>query len=107
MIYLDSAATTFQKPPEVAKAVLDAMARCANPGRGGYREAMEAAEILYGCREQFANFFQCEPEQVVFTGSTTHGLNLAIKSVIKPGDRVVVSGFEHQCGNAAADGAGR
>ena len=95
MIYLDSAATSFQKPPEVAKAVLDAMARCASPGRGGYREAMEAAGLLYRCRERFAVFFECEPEQVVFTGSATHSLNLAIKSLVKPGDRVVVSGFEH------------
>ena len=35
------------------------------------------------------------PEQVVFTSSATHGLNFAIKSLVNPGDRVVVSGFEH------------
>lgn len=95
MIYLDSAATSFQKPPEVRAAMLRAMERCASPGRGGYREAMEAAETVYRCRERFADFFSCEPEQVAFTSSATHSLNIAIKSLVGPGDRVVVSAFEH------------
>ena len=34
MIYLDSAATSLQKPPEVARAVVRAMQSCASPGRG-------------------------------------------------------------------------
>ena len=44
MIYLDYGATSFRKPPQVRKAVLEAMTRCANPGRGGYGAAMEAAK---------------------------------------------------------------
>ena len=43
MIYLDNGATSFHKPPQVRRAVLRAMDRCANPGRGGYGAAMEAA----------------------------------------------------------------
>ena len=35
------------------------------------------------------------PEQVVLTTSCTHGLNIAIKSLVKPGGKVVISGFEH------------
>ena len=95
MIYLDSAATSFQKPPEVAAAMLDALRRCASPGRGGYGAAMAAAETVYRCRERCAALFDAEPEQVVFTSSATHGLNLAIKDLVRPGDRVVISGFEH------------
>ena len=34
-------------------------------------------------------------ENVVITGSATHGLNLAIRSLLGPGDRVVISGYEH------------
>ena len=44
MIYLDSAATTFQKPPEVARAVAEAMRTMSSPGRGGYGAAMAAAD---------------------------------------------------------------
>ena len=43
MIYLDSAATTLQKPPEVAVAAARAIRRLASPGRGGHRPALEAA----------------------------------------------------------------
>ena len=95
MIYLDNGATSFHKPPEVYRAVVSAMKTCANPGRGGYGAAMEAARRLYNCRELAAELFDCTPEQVVLTGNCTHGLNLAIHSLIKPGSRVVISGFEH------------
>jgi selenocysteine lyase/cysteine desulfurase len=32
---------------------------------------------------------------VVFTSGCTHGLNMAIRTLVKPGGRVVISGFEH------------
>ncbi|MGM9590547.1 MAG: aminotransferase class V-fold PLP-dependent enzyme [Faecousia sp.] len=95
MIYLDNGATSFHKPPAVYRAVLDAMRSCANPGRGGYGAAMAAASKVYGCREAAAELFDCKPEQVVLTTSCTHGLNIAIRSLVKPGARVVITGFEH------------
>lgn len=95
MIYLDSGATSFRKPPEVMHAVRRAMELCANPGRGGYTAAMEAGRTVYCCREQAADMFDCQPEQVVFTANCTHGLNMAIRTLVKPGDRVIISGFEH------------
>ncbi len=95
MIYFDAAATTFQKPPAVRRAVLRAMERYASPGRGGYSRAAMADELLFRTRQAAAALFDCQPEQVVFTMNATHGLNLAIKSLVKPGDRVVISGFEH------------
>ncbi len=95
MLYLDNGATSFCKPPEVARAVQRAMAVCANPGRGGYPAAMAAARTVYRCRETAGELFDCQPEQVVFTGSCTQGLNMAIRTLVKPGDRVVISGFEH------------
>ena len=39
MIYLDSAATTFQKPAAVQRAVVRAMRTMSSPGRGGYAAA--------------------------------------------------------------------
>lgn len=95
MIYLDNGATSFYKPRAVYQAVTDAMRTCANPGRGGYPAAMEAARRVYNCREAAAQLFDCDPEQVALTTSCTHGLNIAIRSLVKPGGRVVVSGFEH------------
>ena len=95
MIYLDYGATSFHKPPAVYRAAERAMRTCANPGRGGYPAAMEAAKTVFGCREAAAELFSCAPDQVVLTTSCTHGLNIAIRSVVKPGSRVVVTGFEH------------
>ena len=95
MIYLDNGATSFHKPQGVYRRVLGAMRTCANPGRGGYGPAMAAARTVYGCREAAAGLFDCQPEQVVLTTSCTHGLNIAIRSLVKPGSRVVISGFEH------------
>lgn len=96
MVYLDSAATTLQKPPAVARAVKSAMGRMASPGRGGHKPAMLAAKTAFDCRQAAAEFFHLDdPENVVFTLNATHALNLAIKSVVKPGDTVVISGYEH------------
>lgn len=95
MTYLDHGATSFPKPQKVRSAVQQAMLRCANPGRGGYPAAMEAEKVVYDCREVAAEFFGCLPEQVVFTFNCTHGLNIAIRSLVQPGGRVLVSGFEH------------
>lgn len=95
MIYLDAGATSFHKPPQVYRAVERALRQCANPGRGGYPAAMLATQEIFHCREVAGQLFSCAPEQVVLTTSCTHGLNLAIHSLVRPGMTVVVSGFEH------------
>ena len=106
MIYLDSGATSFRKPPQVARAVANAMARCANPGRGGYSTAMEAANVVFRCRETAGMLFDCEPDQVIFTSNCTHGLNIAIRTLVKPGSAVVISGFEHNAVTRPLHGLG-
>lgn len=95
MIYLDNGATSLHKPPEVAQAVIRALRQCANPGRGGHKWAMEAAQTVYSCRELASKMFACQPEQVIFTANCTHGLNIAINALVRPGDRVLITGFEH------------
>ena len=96
MIYFDSAATTFQKPREVEAAMVKALRTMSSPGRGGYGAAMRAADTMFACREALAELFHVPaPEQVVLTTSATHGLNIAIRSLVPPGGGVVVSGYEH------------
>ena len=96
MIYLDNAATTFIKPPSVYRAVQKAMLCASNPGRGSHQSALKAAGIVYDCREAAADLFHMDdPSRVVFTYNATHALNLAIRSIVQPGSRVLVSGFEH------------
>lgn len=96
MIYLDSAATTLQKPLAVAQASLRAMYRAASPGRGGHPWGREAARIVYDCRTAAAELFHVpDPEQVALTFNATHGLNIAIRTLVRPGMTVLISGYEH------------
>lgn len=96
MIYLDSAATTFQKPASVAAAIWEALASMSSPGRGGYSAAEQAANTAFQCRWELAELFGLSnPEQVVFTLNATHALNIAIKSLVPPRGKAVISGYEH------------
>lgn len=96
MIYLDSAATSFYKPPCVSQAVAQAMQTMSSPGRGGYPCAMRAADLLLDARLELGEMFHVpQPEQVVFCSNATHALNIAVNSLVRSGDRVVISGYEH------------
>ena len=96
MIYLDNAATTLRKPPQVALAMARAVGSCASPGRGVHAPAMRAADVVYSCREEAAKLFHFpSPEKIVFTMNATHGLNTAIRSLVKPGSKTLISGYEH------------
>ena len=96
MIYLDCAATSLQKPKAVALSSCRAIRALASPGRGSHIPAMRAADCVFDCREMLAGFFNVpEPENVIFTFNATHALNIAIHSLVSAGDKVVVSGYEH------------
>lgn len=96
MIYFDSAATTLQKPRSVHEAVAEAMETMTSPGRGDYGPESRAARVLFACRETAGKLFQVpEPERVVMTFNATHGLNIAIRSLVRPGSTVLTSGYEH------------
>jgi len=57
---------------------------------------MLAADTAFSCRQTAAELFGLsDPERVIFTSNATHGLNIAIKSLVKPGDTVLISGYEH------------
>lgn len=97
MIYLDNAATSYPKPPEV----LDAITRCltetgANPGRGAYPMALAASRVIFEARESLARLIGAsDSADVIFTLNATDGLNLALKGLLRPGDRVVTTQIEH------------
>ncbi len=97
MLYLDNAATSWPKPPEVIKAVSAAMeAAGGNPGRSGHRLSIAAGRIVFDAREKVAALFGVEdPLRVIFTVNATAALNLAIQGVLQPGDRVLTSSMEH------------
>ncbi len=97
MIYLDNAATSWPKPPEVTNAMADALERAGgNPGRSGHRLSIAAAREIYEAREDIASLFHVsDPLRVIFTCNATHAINIALKGLLKPGDRVVTTAMEH------------
>ncbi|MBN2225225.1 MAG: aminotransferase class V-fold PLP-dependent enzyme [Deltaproteobacteria bacterium] len=97
MVYLDNAATSFPKPQTVPEAIVSFMTRVgANPGRSGHYLSVEAERIRYGTREAIGRLFNhADPQRVVFTANVTAALNLVLFGMVQPGDRVVVTGMEH------------
>ena len=96
-VYLDNAATTFPKPPEVIQAACDFYStRGVNPGRTGFDLALEAEETLTGARQALADFFGgTDRNRLVFSYNVTDALNLLISSVLQPGDHAVTTCLEH------------
>lgn len=96
MIYLDNAATTFRKPPEVYRAVLRAMESEGNASRGAYEAALGAAREIYRLRAGLAAYFGLkDPSHVAFTANATEALNIALFGLIGPGDHVISTDLEH------------
>ncbi len=96
MIYLDNAATTLHKPPQVMDAVVRAMTAMGNAARGAHGGALEAARTVYNTRVKLARLFGCpRPDHVIFAANSTEALNIAISGLIRPGDHVITTDCEH------------
>ncbi|MBE6618315.1 MAG: aminotransferase class V-fold PLP-dependent enzyme [Ruminococcaceae bacterium] len=97
LVYLDNAATSFPKPPEVVRETARALAEYGgNPGRGSHALSRRAAEKVGEARELAAQIFGAsKPENVVFTHNATEALNMAIFSATKNGGHVLISDIEH------------
>ncbi len=96
MLYLDNAATSLQKPPEVAAAAAQAMDALGNPGRGAYEPALQAARTLYGARRLMAELLNApQAENIAFAANATQALNTAIFGLLKPGDHIITTVCEH------------
>lgn len=97
IVYLDHAATSWPKPPEVFEAMRKAMEEAAaNPGRGSHRMAVKASRVLYGTRRMLADLFGVKnPNDIALTSNTTEALNLAIKGYLREGDHVIATMIEH------------
>ncbi len=96
-IYLDNAATSFPKAHGVSDATkLFLDESCCNVGRGSYTRAQETGLTVLETREKIRSLFDCEDEKlVIFTAGMTASLNTVIKGYVRPGDKVLVSAFEH------------
>lgn len=96
MLYFDNAATSLQKPLQVAAAVMDAMGALGNPGRGAYEPALQAARKIHAARQLMAELFNApSAERIAFAYNATQALNTAIFGLLGPGDHAITTVCEH------------
>ena len=96
-IYMDNAATSFPKAPEVGTIVKDYIENIGiNVKRGTYGNAFSAGEVVFETREMLCQLFNFNnPDNVVFTMNITQSLNYLIKGILEPGNHCIVSSMEH------------
>jgi len=79
-IYLDFAATTPTRKEAFSAAEPYFSEKFGNPS-SFHLKGLEAKKALKDAREGIAKVLNCAPEEIIFTGSGTESINLAIKGV--------------------------
>lgn len=96
-VYLDHAATSWPKPAVVVDAVHEALTEYGgNPGRGAYALAVATGRMIAESRQSCAELLNVpDSADLAFLSGCTEGMNLALKGLLRPGDRVVACSTEH------------
>lgn len=97
-VYLDFAATSAIRPASVIAAVTDYLRDIgATPGRGGHRFAVEAERVAFDCRRLLAELlsFPGDTRRIAWTLNATQGLNTALHGLLRSGDALIVTAFDH------------
>lgn len=97
MIYMDNAASSYPKPPEVIEATLAALKAPASPGRSGHAAALAASRVIHRARKNLARLFGVQDNsRLAFFANVTWALNTALEGFgLKNGDHVISSSLEH------------
>jgi cysteine desulfurase len=106
-LYFDSASTTPIDPEVVAEMTDALQSLLGNPSAAAHGYGQAAARRVASCREQIADVFGCEPDEVIFTSGATESDNLALMGVARAhaerGRHLVVSAIEHRAVLACAE----
>ena len=97
MIYLDNAATSYPKPDRVIRRIEHIMRTAGgNPGRAAHRLSLEASRVVFSARESVARLLDIEDSsRIAFTKNATEAINIALKGLLRRGDHVITTAFEH------------
>lgn len=96
MIYLDNAATTLHKPPQVEQAILEALHTAGNSGRGAHEPTPSRRTHRADTRLALAELFHApDPSCIAFAANATMALNTVLNGVLHPGDHVITTVCEH------------
>ena len=95
---MDYAATSAVRPASVAEAVSAFLTGCgASPGRGGYTRSVESGRITFRCRRSLTRLLGLpgDPGRMAMMFNATHALNTALCGILRTGDVVVLSDYDH------------
>ena len=98
MIYFDNAATTYPKPESVYTAVNECQRNYAvNAGRGTYKTARHASEVIYSTRIALAQLVNIGNENnVILLPSATVAMNIVLNGLeYNTSTTVYITPFEH------------
>jgi cysteine desulfurase family protein len=96
-IYLDNAATSWPKPPEVLAAIQDFYQNIGSAsGRGGQSSIYSSDTIVRQCRTELADLLGASvDDEIVFAFNGTDAINLVLGGFLANGDHVVTTVIEH------------
>ncbi|MDR0803470.1 MAG: aminotransferase class V-fold PLP-dependent enzyme [Rickettsiales bacterium] len=98
-IYLDAAASALKPDAVLAAEYEFAKNNYANSGRGVCPRAVAADEMVDNSRAAVAGFIGARPENIVWTGGTTGGINMIAdilaRTALEPDSVVIVSDLDH------------
>lgn len=95
--YFDNSATSNPKPKAVLEKVQEALIYFnGNPGRSGYKKAVEIDRAIYNVRVKIAEFFNIkDPLKIAFTSNASESLNFAVKGAELSDCHIISSVLEH------------
>jgi len=97
-IYLDNASTT-KVDPLVLEEMKEYYTKFYGNAGSMHQKGLEAIKALNAARSSVAKIFRCQDNEVIFTGSGTESINLALKGAAEKlrdkGDHIITTNIEH------------
>lgn len=101
-VYMDANATT-PLLPEVMEAMRPYWMEHFGNASSIHLHGQSARKVVDQARETVAEFFKCQPAEVVFNSGGTEGGNTAIFGLLRPGDHLITTSIEHSAVLRAAE----
>ena len=93
-IYFDTAATT-PVDPKVATLMSQVMMQTFGNPSSIHKFGQESHSVIERARLQLATALNCEPGEIIFTGSGSESNNLVLQGILNSGDHIITSTYEH------------
>jgi cysteine desulfurase len=94
MIYCDSAASTPLDENVIAEMTAISSSIFGNPS-SIHKFGQETKAVIERARLSIANDLGCDLSEIIFTGSGSESNNIALLGILKEGDHLITSSYEH------------